>query len=139
MDRSRRPPAEDKPARIREIVRILSNRGSGIQHMQDCRAAYLALKHSFECMNPELNSFSIHRLAICRQALAASVATEALYADLRKVSHAKWTSDSAWPSWASIAALRITRNDGLSSDLTLFVRHRAMLEMRYNANLGMRA
>jgi len=75
--------------------------------MQDCRAAYLALKHSFECMNPELNPFSIHRPAICRQALAASAATEQLYADLRKVSHAKWTSDSAWPGWASIAAVKV--------------------------------
>jgi len=67
------------------------NRGSGIQHMQNCRVAYLALKHSFECMNPKLNSSFIHRLVICHRTLAASIATKTLYADPREVSHAKST------------------------------------------------
>ena len=50
---------------------------------------YLALEHSLKGMNAELNFSFIHRLVICDETLAASITTETLYAELRKVLHAK--------------------------------------------------
>jgi hypothetical protein len=50
VNRSRCPPAEDKPAWIRGITRIFLNRRPGVKYMQGCGATYLALEHSFQCM-----------------------------------------------------------------------------------------
>ncbi len=64
------------------------NRSPGHQHLQNRCVAYLALEHSLKCMNAELNFFSIHRLVIRDDTLGDSI-TETLYAELKKVSHAK--------------------------------------------------
>jgi hypothetical protein len=56
--------------------------------LPDSCAAYAALKHSFESMNPELNPSFVHRMSACQKAVAASVATIALYAAYRMLSHA---------------------------------------------------
>ena len=58
------PSSEDQPARMREIIRILLNCSPGGQHMQNCREINLPLKHSFERMNPELNSSFIHGMIV---------------------------------------------------------------------------
>lgn len=91
MDWSPLPPAEDKPARVWKIIRIMLNRISCFQRMQDHCAAYPALKHPFESMNPELNPSFVHSIPTCRGAVAAFVATVTLYAGRRTVSHAKRT------------------------------------------------
>jgi hypothetical protein len=85
--------------------------------MQNCSSTYLALKHSSECMNSELNPSSFHRLVICLWALPRSVAPEILYADQREVSHAKWAS------YSTSSPLRM----GLRVDLSLL--HANMLEI----------
>ena len=47
----------------------------GLQHMQNHRVTCLALKHSFECTNPELKRSFIRGSVISDESLTASVAT----------------------------------------------------------------